>query len=298
MSVRLNPDITPDLLGSIEQAQQNQQTAIQQMSTGRSVNNLSDNPAAAAGLVGNNALSSENDQFLTNVSDVQGKLQTADSALSNATQLLTTAITVGAQGANGTLSDSDRQALAQQVQGLQQQMLGLANTAYEGVYVFGGTNVSAPPFAQDASSSSGVQYNGNSHVTSVQIAEGTSVQTNVAGSQLFLNSGGNVFSALNDLANALTSGNGIAAANTEVQQAFSQLTTQRITYGNGLSQLQSSQNFLNQEQVNLSTQQNQLVGANLTAVVANESQAQVDLQAALSATGQVLNLPNLLTYLK
>jgi flagellin-like hook-associated protein FlgL len=135
-------------------------------------------------------------------------------------------------------------------------------------------------------------------VTSVQIAEGTSVQTNVAGSQLFLNSGGNVFSALNDLANALTSGNGIAAANTEVQQAFSQLTTQRITYGNGLSQLQSSQNFLNQEQVNLSTQQNQLVGANLTAVVANESQAQVDLQAALSATGQVLNLPNLLTYLK
>jgi len=298
MSVRLNPDITPDLLASIEQAQQNQQTAIQQMSTGRSVNNLSDNPAAAAGLVGNNALSSENDQFLTNVSDVQGKLQTADSALSNATQLLTTAITVGAQGANGTLSDSDRQALAQQVQGLQQQMLGLANTAYEGVYVFGGTNVSAPPFAQDASSSSGVQYNGNSHMTSVQIAEGTSVQTNVAGNQLFLNSSGNVFSALNDLANALTSGNGIAAANTEVQQAFSQLTTQRITYGNGLSQLQSSQNFLSQEQVNLSTQQNQLVGANLTAVVANESQAQVDLQAALSATGQVLNLPNLLTYLK
>jgi flagellar hook-associated protein 3 FlgL len=298
MSVRLNPDITPDLLASIEQAQQNQQTAIQQMSTGRSVNNLSDNPAAAAGLVGNNALSSENDQFLTNVSDVQGKLQTADSALSNATQLLTTAITVGAQGANGTLSASDRQALAQQVQGLQQQMLGLANTAYEGVYIFGGTNVSAPPFAQDASSASGVQYNGNSDVTSVQIAEGTSVQTNVAGSQLFLNSGGNVFSALNDLANALTSGNGIAAANTEVQQAFSQLTTQRITYGNGLSQLQSSQNFLNQEQVNLSTQQNQLVGANLTAVVANESQAQVDLQAALSATGQVLSLPSLLTYLK
>jgi hypothetical protein len=40
------------------------------------------------------------------------------------------------------------------------------------------------------------------------------------------------------------------------------------------------------------------VGANLTAVVANESQAQVDLQAALSATGQVLNLPSLLTYLK
>ena len=116
------------------------------MSTGRSVNNLSDNPAAAAALVDNDALSSENDQFLTNVSDVQGKLQAADSALNNAEQILTTAITVGTEGANGTMSAADRQALAQQVQGLQQQMLSLANTAYQGVYVFAGTNVTAAPF--------------------------------------------------------------------------------------------------------------------------------------------------------
>jgi flagellar hook-associated protein 3 FlgL len=298
VSVRLNPDTTPDLLASIEQAQQNQQTAVQQMSTGRSVNNLSDNPAAAAALVDNDALSSENDQFLSNVSDLQGKLQAADSALSNATSVLTTAITVGTEGANGTMSAADRQALAQQVQGLQQQMLGLANTAYQGVYVFAGTNVTSPPFVANAGAPGGVQYNGNSGVTSVQVGEGQSVQSNVPGNQLFLNSSGNVLGALNDLANALNSGTGIDAANTEVQQAFSELTTQRVSYGNALSQLQSSQNFLNQEQVNLSTQQNQLVGANLTAVIANESQAQVDLQAALTATGQVLNLPSLLSYLK
>jgi flagellar hook-associated protein 3 FlgL len=298
MSVRINPDITPDLLASIEQAQSNQQTAVQQMATGRSVNNLSDNPAAAAALVGNQALSSETDQFVSNVSDVQGKLQAADSALSSATQVLTTAITVGTEGANGTMSAADRQALAQQVQGLQQQMLGLANTAYQGVYVFGGTAVSAPPFAANSGAPAGVQYNGNAGVTSVQVGEGQSVQTNVPGSQLFLNSSGNVLGALHDLAAALNSGTGIDAANAEVQQAFSQLTTQRVTYGNGLSQLQSAQSFLSQEQVNLSTQQNQLVGANLTAVIANESQAQVDLQAALSATGQVLSLPTLLNFLK
>jgi flagellar hook-associated protein 3 FlgL len=268
------------------------------MSTGRSVNNLSDNPAAAAAQVNNDALSSENDQFLSNVSDVQGKLQAADSALSNATSVLTTAITVGTEGANGTMSAADRQALAQQVQGLQQQMLGLANTAYQSVYVFAGTNVTSPPFVANAGAPSGVQYNGNSGFTSVQVGEGQSVQSNIPGNQLFLNSSGNVLGALNDLANALNSGTGIDAANTEVQQAFSQLTTQRVSYGNALSQLQSSQNFLNQEQVNLSTQQNQLVGANLTAVIANESQAQVDLQAALTATGQVLNLPSLLSYLK
>ncbi len=97
--------------------------------------------------------------------------------------------------------------------------------------------------------------------------------------------------------NALNSGTGIAAANTEVSQAFSQLNTQQVFYGNALDQVQSSQNYLNQEQVNLSSQQNQLVGANLTQVAANASEAEVADQAALTATSQILNLPNLLSYL-
>lgn len=298
MSLRVNPNILPDLLSSIAQAQQNQQTAVQEEATGRAVNNLSDNPAAAATLVGNNALSGENDQFLTNLSDLQGKYQVADSTLNNAIQLMTTAISIGTEGANGTISSNERQAIAQQVQGLQQQMLSLANTTYEGTYIFGGTNVTAQPFVQSSSSPSGVQYNGNSNVTSVQISEGQSMQTNVAGNQIFTNSSGNVFGALNDLANALSSGTGIEAANTEVQQAFSQLSTQRVFYGNALSQVQTSESFLNQEQVNLSSQQNALVGANLAQVIAEQSQAQVAEQATLTATGQILNLPTLLSYLK
>lgn len=298
MSIRVNPNILPDLVASIEQAQQAAQTATQQMATGRSVNNLSDNPAAAAALVGNDALTSANDQYLTNLTDLQGKFQAADSALNSAVQLMTTAISVGTEGANGTLSASDRQAIAQQVQGLQQQMLSLANTSYQGTYIFSGTNVTTQPFAQSTTSASGVQYNGNAGVTTVQIGDGQSMQTNVAGDHIFTNANGNVFQALNDLANALNSGTGIAAANTEVQQAFSQLTTQRVFYGNALNEVQNSQGYLNQEQVNLSTQQNQLVGANMTQAIANESQSQTAEQAALSATAQILSLPTLLSYIK
>src|SRR6185437_1827137 len=97
---RVNPNILPDLLSSIEQSQKSQQTAVQQLATGRSVNNLSDNPASAAEMVINNAQSSAVDQFLSNVSDAQSKIQTADSALNNATEILTTAITAGTEGAN------------------------------------------------------------------------------------------------------------------------------------------------------------------------------------------------------
>ena len=125
------------------------------------------------------------------------------------------------------------------------------------------------------------------------------MQTNVPGNQLFLNSSGNVFGALNDLANALTTGNGIDAANTEVQQAFCAAEHPAASpMATPSASCRARRTYLNQEQVNLSTQQNQLVGANLTAVIANESQDQVDLEAALTATSQVLNLPSLLSYLK
>jgi flagellar hook-associated protein 3 FlgL len=298
MSIRVNPNILPDLVASIEQAQQASQTATQEMATGRSVNNLSDNPAAAASLVGNDALTSENDQYLTNLGDLQSKFQAADSALNTAVQLMTTAISLGTEGATGTLSASDRQVIAQQVQGLQQQMLALANTSYQGTYIFSGTDVTTQAFASDSGSPAGVQYNGNAGVTSVDIGDGQSMQTNLSGDQIFTNANGNVFQALNDLVNSLNSGTGIDAANTEVSKAFSQLTTQRVFYGNALNQVQNSQNYLNQEQVNLSAQQNQLVGADMTKVIADESQSQTAEQAALSATAQILSLPTLLNYIK
>ncbi|HXX44780.1 MAG TPA: flagellar hook-associated protein FlgL [Candidatus Acidoferrales bacterium] len=298
MSIRVNPNVLPDLVSSIEQAQQAAQTATQELATGRSVNNLSDNPAAAASLVNNNALTSENDQYLTNLGDLQGKFQAADSALNTAVQLMTSAISLGTEGATGTISAADRQVIAQQVQGLQQQMLALSNTTYEGTYVFSGTDVTTQPFTQNNASPSGVQYSGNSGVTNVSIGDEQSMQTNLPGDQIFANANGNIFQALNDLVNALNSGTGIDAANEEVSQAFSQLTTQRVFYGNALNQVQNSQNYLNQEQVNLSALQNQLVGADMTKVIADQSQSQTAEQAALSATAQILSLPTLLTYIK
>jgi flagellar hook-associated protein 3 FlgL len=298
MTTRINPNTIPDLLSAMQTAQQNAQNAAQQVSTGRRVNNPGDDPAAVAALVYNNAQSSQDAQFQTNISDLQSKFQVADSVMNSAVQLMTSAISLGTQGATGTLTDANRQSIAAQVAGLQQQMLSLANTSYQGTYIFSGTNVTTPPFAVDSSAPSGVAYNGDSAVTTVQISTGQSIQTNVPGDQVFANSSGNVFGALNDLENALTSGTGIAAANTEVQAAFNQLNNQRVFYGNGLSQLQATESFLSQDTVNLSQQQNSLIGADLSTAVSNLSQSQVAEQASISAMAQILNLPTLLNYIK
>jgi flagellar hook-associated protein 3 FlgL len=294
----MNPNVLSDMLEAMQTAQQNAQNAAQQVSTGRRVNNPGDDPAAVAALVMNNAQSSQDAQFQTNIGDLQSKYQAADSVMNSATQLLTSAISLGTQGATGTLSDANRQQIASQVAGLQQQLLSLANTSFQGTYLFSGTDVTTQPFTADASQPSGVTYNGNSSVTTVQISMGQSLQTNLPGSQVFTSASGNAFAALNDLQNALQSNSGIAAANTEVQNAFNQINNQRVFYGNSLSQLQSTETFLNQDTVNLTTQQNTLIGADLTKAISTLSQAQTAEQASVSATAQILNLPTLLSYLK
>jgi flagellin-like hook-associated protein FlgL len=65
-----------------------------------------------------------------------------------------------------------------------------------------------------------------------------------------------------------------------------------------LQQLQSAQTYLNNGKVQLATQANSLVGADLAASITNLEQASTATNAILSATSQILSTLNLLNYLK
>jgi flagellar hook-associated protein 3 FlgL len=296
MSIRLNPNLLPDLLAGIEQSEQNETTASEALASGRTVNEPSDNPAATAAIIFNHNQASQDAQFLQNINTLQGRFQVADSTLSDVVQSMTQALSLGTEGANGTMSSSDRQAIAAQVQGLLTQVTGLANTTYQGAYIFGGTDVTTQPFSVDATTGA-VTYVGNSNTTSVELSNGNSIIANVPGDQLFLNSNGSVIGSLQDLYTALTTGNNISNAVTEVSNALNQLDTQRVTYGNALDQINTSESYLNQDQINLEQQENNLEGADITQVATNFSQAQLANQAAISATSQILSQKNLLDYL-
>ncbi|MGA2387802.1 MAG: flagellar hook-associated protein FlgL [Candidatus Sulfotelmatobacter sp.] len=297
--MRVNPNFTPDILTDLFQQQAQEQTYIEELSTGQSVNQPSDNPAAFAADMENQSLQSQTDQYLQNTSNLEGTLQTADSALSSVVTSLNQAISLGVQGGSSNLSSSDLQALAQQVQSIQGQVVQLANTSYEGSYLFGGTSTGSAPFALDSTQPSGVQYNGNTGVNNVEIAQGTSIQVNVPGSQIFQGTGGSVMGSLQQLVTALQSGNttSIGTATTQVSNALNYLSQQRVFYGSAISQLDSNQSDLQQDQVNLQTQENTLVGANMATVATDLSQAQTAQSATLAALAQIIP-QNLLSYLK
>ena len=295
--MRVNPNPMPDLLEALNQSQLETQQAMLEISSGRSVNQPSDNPTAAALLVENNDQATFNSGYLQSIGTVQGQLSTADSTLSSVVTALQRAISLGVEGANGTLSDSDRASIANELQGIQSQLVSLANASYEGRYVFAGTNTNTPPFVVDNTVPSGVSYVGNTDVNQVSIGNGNKLTVNQPGSQLFSAPGNDVFLAINNLIQALQSNTGIGAAVTSLGAANSYLSAQRVFYGNAANQAQSQSTYLNAAKLQIAQQQNTLGGADLAAAATNLARSQIDTQATL-ATISKLTENNLFSYLK
>jgi flagellar hook-associated protein 3 FlgL len=296
--MRVDPNNVPNMLAAIQQSEASLQTALQQVSTGKSVNVPSDNPAAAADMVQNTMETAAVDQYTQNVGGVLSTVQTADSALSSVVTSLTQAVSLGTEGANGTLSSANQQQIATQVQGILSSVVGQANLTYNGAYLFGGTASTAQPYTADASSPTGYTYNGNNDVNSVQIGDQMSVKVNLPGSQIFSNASANVLGSLTSLVSALQSGDAtaIGTATNAVSSALSYVSSQRVFYGNAESQLNTQDTYLQQETVTLASQQNSLIGVDEAKAATELSQAETDNSAALAAAAKVL--PNtLLSYL-
>jgi flagellar hook-associated protein 3 FlgL len=296
--MRINPNMVPNILADLQQSQSTLNTLLQEVSTGKSVNVPSDNPAASAQMVGNTLETANVDQYTQNVSSVLSSVQSADSALSAVVTSLTQAVSLGTGGANGTNNSTDLQAIAQQVQGILQSVVSQANTTYNGVYLFGGTASTAPPYTADSSSPTGYTYNGDNNSNSVAIGDSLSVQVNLPGSQVFSNSTTSVIGSLSSLVTALQGGNSaaISTATSAVTTALNYVSQQRVFYGNAENQLNSQETYLQQETVSLASQQNSLTGVDEAQAATQLSQAETQNSAVLSAAARVL--PNtLLSYL-
>lgn len=287
-----------DIQYNIQQNEQSVATALQQLSTGKRVNQLSDDPTASANMVRSLASSANVDTFTSNTTSTLSQLQSADSALSTVVSSLNQAVTLGTSGAGGTLTQTQKDNIASQVQGLISTVVAQANTSYQGVYLFAGTNSTQVPFTADSSSSTGYTYNGNSSVNKVQIDNAVTVNSNVPGDQVFT-SGANVLGSLANLVTALQSGDTtqIGTATAAVTTALNYVGQQRVPLDNVMSQLQSQESYLSQESVTLTSQQTALVGIDTATAATNVTQAETQQSAVLAAAAKVMP-QTLLSYLQ
>jgi len=283
--MRVAPDQNAMMLAALAKTTAAENQALTRMSTGRRVNAPSDDPAAAAAMVDNDASQARNDVYTRNADTLQERLQTADSTLNSVVTALQRAMTLGVQGANGTLSPQDQQAIAAEVGGIRAEILGLANSSFQGSFLFAGTNDTQPPYIDNGDGT--VTYHGNTATNTAEISEGQSMGINLPGSTLFGAAGADVFQALSNLQQQLNTSGDVASANTQLSAAYNNVVMQRVFYGNAMNQLQRTQQFLGTEKVDLSQQQQDLVGADMAETTSTLTQAETARTALLEASSKV-----------
>lgn len=297
--MRVDPNLSSLVNAGIQSTQQALNTAVQQLASGQRVSVPSDDPAASAANLQSLAESANVDRYTKNSDSVLSQAQMADSALSNVVSELNQAISLGTQGADGSMTSENRAAIATQVQSILSEVVSQANTTLNGVSLFAGTAAALPAFASDSTSPTGYTYQGNSGVNSAAIGDTMQVDVNVPGDQIFTNPNGNVLGSLSQLISALGSGTttDIGDAVTAVRSALSNVSQQRVQYAGVVNQVNAQESYLSQETISLASQQQSLTGVDMSVAVSNLTQAQIAHTTILAAAAKVLPT-SLLDYLK
>jgi flagellar hook-associated protein 3 FlgL len=289
--MRIDPQFVQNLVGALNQNTANEQQYTTEISSGVTVNSLSDNPAAAGQDILLRTSQSVNDNFVQTAGGVQSMLQITDTALGSVVTQITQAVSLATEGNNGTLNASDLQSISNQLSGIRSEVLSLANTNYQGQFLFSGSKTSTQPFSLDATTTPNtVVYSGDNAKETLQSPTGQQFQTNLPGDQVFGSGSSGILATLSNLIADFASGTGsttsiadTGALTTDLQN----ISQQRVTIDNSLSSLQSSSTYAQSQTAQLQSAQDALIQTNPSAVATelsateNQNTALIDMMASL-----------------
>jgi flagellar hook-associated protein 3 FlgL len=189
---------------SISRAQSELFANQQRIAAGQRMLTPSDDPVASAEVVVVGQSRARVERFAANISTANESLAVGDSTLGDISDLLVSIRTLAINAGSGTLSAADRGGLATELDGLLQQLVGLANSrGADGGYLFSGYALNTQPFTL----ASGVYaYNGDQGTRSIAVADGRELQVSNDGESLFnaVRTGNGTFAATPDPANGGT----------------------------------------------------------------------------------------------
>ncbi len=189
----------------------------------------SENPAVAADNLKLNSTLRMMQSYTNTINTTQDWMETTDFALTRVGEVLTKAQTIALKGLDETYGVDERQAMGHEVDGILQQVIDLANTEYQGRYIFAGFQSNTKPFVYVSKDDPGapivtvtaapadppnppeptidypvdsVVYLGDSNLISRSVSANEKITVNMPGSEVFVDStsGGNAFnSGLNDI---------------------------------------------------------------------------------------------------
>lgn len=124
----------------------------EQLSSGKKIQRPSDDPVGTTKVLKLRSSLKEIEQYKANVERGVGYLETIDTALGEIGDILRRGRELATYGANGTLNEEERGAIADEVDQLIEHAIQIGNTSHAGRFVFGYNRTDQPPFGVDQAS--------------------------------------------------------------------------------------------------------------------------------------------------
>lgn len=290
----------------------------EQLSTGKRINRPSDDPVAAQSLAEFKRQLSRNSQFERNIEYADKQWRQIESDVMEMSDILAEAREIAIRGNSDTNGDVEREALAEQVKGLTEQMLALANRKLEGQHVYSNYFTDTKPYELDANhpaADPAVTYLGNAaiqgdfEVKQIEIEEGQFFDTQYDGEELFRGDGGadsvDYFQVLANLENALRTNNVDDDDPASVGQALEDLDIGTTQIQGTIAELGGKTNRIDRARNSLEGQEvlfNQFISltedVDVAEVAYEYQKAQLALQATVQSAATLLNQPSLFDFLR
>ena len=231
-------------------------------------------------------------QYGTNIDDGLSWLSSADSALSDATDVLQKVRDLTVQGANsGSLSASAREAIATQLDALKPALLAVANTQYAGRSIFAGNSNAGVAFQPDLSFT-GVA---GSTVTR-RIGPNATVQVDVDGSAAFGSGASSAFALIDTISADLRAGTDVSTHLTAIDSHLQSILGEQAKVGTRYNQLESSKELNMEKSGSLESQRADVEDIDISKVILELKSQEIAYQTALSVTSRALQ-PTLMSFL-
>ena len=225
----------------------------EKLATGRKINRPSDDPIGMANIMDYRKTISKTEQYLFNIERGKLNLETTESVLDAIESHITEAINIARDQASGGLDTKD--AAIEQVKGIYDQILQLANTKLGGNYLFAGHQTDTVPFTRNADGIDGTAddyttlYNGDSGDFKIVVGEGSQVKINIHGNEVFtgvdLVDGVNVFDEMEALLEGLINSDTdlIQSQVENLDKAETQIISARTKNAGLYERLDNTQNY-------------------------------------------------------
>ena len=254
---------------NLNKTQGSLQTVLQQLSSGSRINSGADDAAGLSVADGLHANEAALTQSAQNAQNGVGLLQTADGALSQVTNLLTRAVTLATEAANGGLTSAQATAADTEFQSIVTEIGNIgSSTNFNSTAVFSAT---ATNFVVSDGTSGGT--------TTIAATTGALSNASVGTA-----SGGGAGQDLS--ADVLTSQASAKTALTDITTAIADVANQRGAIGANINQLNAAADVASSEEVNLSSAESAIRSTNYGQATSDLAKFQVLSQTGISALAQ------------